>query len=184
MENISMKRNMCAFILPLFVNPCPAEPGYTLFCKQCRSRSVGFWRSQLIWICTVCHQVCKFIAKILIKYSDWLNIRSGHGILIYSAGQGLNLGAYCYKRHKMLYSITSCYIGAYIILEATHMDVWPTTSFPDIRYLKACWVFLTGLHDLPPSGCKYFVILIKVKKVQYTFKRFFFFKVKMCKMSK
>ena len=25
------------------------------FCKQCRSRSVGFFRSQLIWICTVCH---------------------------------------------------------------------------------------------------------------------------------
>ena len=48
-------------------NPCPAEPGYTLFCKQCRSRSVGFWRSQLIWICTVCHQVCKFIATIWIK---------------------------------------------------------------------------------------------------------------------
>ena len=24
-------------------------------CKQCRSRSVGFWRSQLIWIWTVCH---------------------------------------------------------------------------------------------------------------------------------
>ena len=24
-------------------------------CKQCRSRSVGFWRSQLIWIRTVCH---------------------------------------------------------------------------------------------------------------------------------
>ena len=23
--------------------------------KQCRSRSVGFWRSQLIWIYTVCH---------------------------------------------------------------------------------------------------------------------------------
>ena len=23
--------------------------------KQCSSRSVGFWRSQLIWICTVCH---------------------------------------------------------------------------------------------------------------------------------
>ena len=42
-------------------NPCPA------FFKQCRSRSVGFWRSQLIWICTVCHQVCKFIATIWIK---------------------------------------------------------------------------------------------------------------------
>ena len=49
------------------LNPCPAEPGYTLFCKQCRSRSVGFWRSQLIWICTVGHQVCKFIATIWIK---------------------------------------------------------------------------------------------------------------------
>ena len=24
-------------------------------CKQCRSRSVDFWRGQLIWICTVCH---------------------------------------------------------------------------------------------------------------------------------
>ena len=28
--------------------PCPAEPGYHCLCKQCR-------RSQLIWICTVCH---------------------------------------------------------------------------------------------------------------------------------
>ena len=26
----------------LELNPCPAEPGYILFCKQCRSRSVGF----------------------------------------------------------------------------------------------------------------------------------------------
>ena len=24
-------------------------------CEQCRSRSVGFWRIQMIWICTVCH---------------------------------------------------------------------------------------------------------------------------------
>ena len=24
-------------------------------CKQCRPRSVGFWRSQLIWVYTVCH---------------------------------------------------------------------------------------------------------------------------------
>ena len=35
------------------INPYAVEPGYTLLCKQCRSRSVGFWRSQLIWICTV-----------------------------------------------------------------------------------------------------------------------------------
>ena len=36
-------------------------------CKQCGSRSVGFWRSQLIWICTVCHSVCEFISTIWIK---------------------------------------------------------------------------------------------------------------------
>ena len=40
------------------VNPCPAEPGYTLLSKQCRSRSVGFWTdldlhclSLSTWIC-------------------------------------------------------------------------------------------------------------------------------------
>ena len=74
-------------------------PDIPCLCKQCRSRSVGFWRSQLIWICTVCHYVCMissvshyvcvFIATIWIKQSDWLKIRSGRGILIYSTGQGL-----------------------------------------------------------------------------------------------
>ena len=36
-----------------FVNPSLAE--HDKCSKQCRSRSVGFWRSQLIWICTVYH---------------------------------------------------------------------------------------------------------------------------------
>ena len=67
------------------------NPDIPCLCKQCRSRSVGFWRSQLIWICTVCHQVCEFIANIWIKQSDWLKIRSRRGILIYSAWQGLNI---------------------------------------------------------------------------------------------
>ena len=58
-------------------------------CKQCRSRSVGFYRSQLIWICSVCYSVYEFISKTLIKKSDWLKIRSGHGIMIYLARQGL-----------------------------------------------------------------------------------------------
>ena len=58
--------------------------------KQCRPRSVGFFRSQLIWICTVCQLVCEFLSAIWIKWSDWLKIRSGRGILIYSAWQGLN----------------------------------------------------------------------------------------------
>ena len=31
------------------------NPDMSCLCKQCRSRSVGFSRSQLIWICTVCH---------------------------------------------------------------------------------------------------------------------------------
>ena len=34
----------------------PAEPDRPCLYKQCRSRSVGFWRSQLIWTFTVCHQ--------------------------------------------------------------------------------------------------------------------------------
>ena len=29
------------------------NPDIPCLCKQCRSRSVGFWRSQLIWMCTV-----------------------------------------------------------------------------------------------------------------------------------
>ena len=66
------------------------NPDIPCLCKQCRSRSVGFWRSQLIWICTVCHLVCEFISTIWIKESDWLTIRSGCGILILSAGQGLS----------------------------------------------------------------------------------------------
>ena len=33
--------------------------------------------------------LCEFIATIWIKLSDWLKIRSGSGILIYSAWQGL-----------------------------------------------------------------------------------------------
>ena len=37
------------------LNPSPAEHDMPCLSKQCRSRSVGFWRSQLIWICTVCH---------------------------------------------------------------------------------------------------------------------------------
>ena len=37
------------------LSPSLAEHDMPCLSKQCRSRSVGFWRSQLIWICTVCH---------------------------------------------------------------------------------------------------------------------------------
>ena len=45
------------------INPCPAEPGYTLPLQIVYIQI----RSQLIWICTVCHKVCEFIATIRIK---------------------------------------------------------------------------------------------------------------------
>ena len=75
------------FILTLVL----MSPDTSCICQQCRSRSVGFWRSQLIWICTVCHSECEFISTIWIKYSDWLKIRSGCGNLINSTWQGLIL---------------------------------------------------------------------------------------------
>ena len=64
----------------------PAETGYVSPCKQCKSRSAGFWRrSQLMWICTVCDSVSEFVSITWIKQSKWLIVRSGYVILIYSA---------------------------------------------------------------------------------------------------
>ena len=37
------------------LNPALAEHDMHCLSKQCRSRSVGFFRSQLIWTFTVCH---------------------------------------------------------------------------------------------------------------------------------
>ena len=48
------------------------NPDIPCLCKQFRSRSVGFWRSQLIVIWTVYHSVCEFIATIWFRESDWL----------------------------------------------------------------------------------------------------------------
>ena len=67
----------------------PARMHRPCLCRQCRSRSVGFWRSHLIWICTVCLSGYEFISTIWIKLSDWLKIWSGRVILMYSAWQGL-----------------------------------------------------------------------------------------------
>ena len=55
---LHMHQQYCLYVL--FVsgfkfNPSLAEHDMPYLTKQCRSRSVGFWRSQLIWICTVCH---------------------------------------------------------------------------------------------------------------------------------
>ena len=73
----------------MFLAQVLLNPDTSCFSKQCRSRSVSFWRSQLIWIYTVCHSVFEFVSTTWIKQSDWLKIKSGHGIWIYSAWQGL-----------------------------------------------------------------------------------------------
>ena len=52
---------------------------------QCGNTIEWTGRSQLIWICTVCHSVFEFVSTTWMKLSDWLKIRSGCGILIYSA---------------------------------------------------------------------------------------------------
>ena len=64
------------------------------FCKQCRSRSVGFWCSEANWSGSTLFFIkyVNFIASIQIKQSDSLTIRCGCGILIYSAWQGLTFG--------------------------------------------------------------------------------------------
>ena len=69
--------------------PSLAEHDVSCLSKQSRSRSDGFWISQLIWICTVSHQICEFLSKPRIKKYDWLEIRSGCGFFIYSAREGL-----------------------------------------------------------------------------------------------
>ena len=96
-------RKSYRYVLSL-LNPClMLNPDKPCLCKRCSSRSVGFWRSQLIWLCTVFHPVCEFVATIRIKQSDWLKNRSGRGILIYSAWQGLSLRKFWYwsKTHAM-----------------------------------------------------------------------------------
>ena len=47
------------------INPCPAEPGYTLHLQTVDPEQLA--SEELIWICTVCHLVYEFIATIRIK---------------------------------------------------------------------------------------------------------------------
>ena len=70
------------------LNPYPAEPGYTL-CKQCRSRSVGFWRSN--WSGSALFTI-KYVNLYQKPWSRNLigwKLEMGVASLIYSAGQGL-----------------------------------------------------------------------------------------------
>ena len=57
---ITLSAFIISFTLTLILLAAVHNP---YFCKQCRSRSDGFWRSHLIRIYTVCHSVCEFERK-------------------------------------------------------------------------------------------------------------------------
>ena len=78
------------------------NPYISCLCKQCSSRSVGFWRNTIN---------CEFIATIRIKHSDWLKVRSGRGILIYSAWQGLRANIRKWLNTKRV-EHPSCVLGS------------------------------------------------------------------------
>ena len=99
------------------------NPDRPCFCKQCRSRSVGFWRSQLIWICTVCHTVYEFMSTIWTKLPDWLKISRGHGILINSASQGLK-ERLCSQRKQIISFIK-------VVSNVTEGKYFHVTVMPD-----------------------------------------------------
>ena len=63
------------------------NPDLLCLCKQCRSKSVGFWSGSALFAIQYDYD---FMSTMWIKESDWLKIRSGRGILIYSAWQELN----------------------------------------------------------------------------------------------
>ena len=128
--------------LHLYLTLVLLHPDIPCLCKQCRSRSVGFWRSQLIWICTVCHYVCEFIATIRIKWSDWLKIRSGCGILIYSAGQGLIINVDNLWKYNTSYRDVNKYVIMKLII-STKMLLYNIECWKLLTYGTTC---LSSLH--------------------------------------
>ena len=115
-HKMSTKNNLLSVLNSSYVILTLAllNPDIPCLCKQCRSRSVGFWRSQLIWIYTVCHSECEVISTIWIKKSDWLKIRSRCDILIYSAWQVLKINGYTWyissflKRERQFLWLSVC----------------------------------------------------------------------------
>ena len=86
----------CFLYWLLQVNLSPAEPRYVLPLQTVQLQKTT-WPGSIIY---VCHLVCECISTIWIKYSDWLKnrIRNGHGILIYSAEQGLRTYAFAIEQ--------------------------------------------------------------------------------------
>lgn len=81
-----------------------AKPVVVVSSKQSSSRSDhGFLR-----IRTVCHPVCEFAAKTVLRKSDWMTVTSGSVKLIYSAGQGLSYGISISLRPTMFVFAVLC----------------------------------------------------------------------------
>ena len=111
------------------------------FCKQCRYRSVGFWRSQLIWICTVCHKVCEFIAAIRIKSSDWLLRQSQLQQATFSIYKNINLR----KSEEIRFSIS--YVSSHIMSNLSFSDKVKKIN----KILSASKLALVALSDVHPT---------------------------------
>ena len=61
------------------------------FCKQCRSRSLGFWRTQLIWICTVCNQYMNLCQRSGSSYLICWKLEVGMASLFIKHDKGLGI---------------------------------------------------------------------------------------------
>ena len=111
------------------------NPDIPCLCKQFRSRSVGFWRIQMIWICTICHSLCEFISTIWIKESDWLTIRNGCGILIYSAWQGLIL---LLQKVTTDLDLQCLSFSMWICINYLDQAIWLADMYKWARHLNSC----------------------------------------------
>ena len=122
------------------------NPDMSCPCKQCRSRSIGFWTSQLIWICTVCHSVFEFLSTTWIKKYDWLKIRSGHGILICSVWQGLKLPLFFFFYSKYLDIPKVAFWSGSVLFASFQTCFWLVKCIFQVKrwlnVIKTCWLRL------------------------------------------
>ena len=125
-------------------------------CEQCRSRSVGFWRSQLIWICTVGHWVCEFLSITKIKYIDWLKIGNGRGIIVYSAWKVLIALMVLYSLQtvfvvvnvsNMIYTTALSCARKERLRSTLHMKASPVCWLQLLRFCKP-WRLMCALGNL------------------------------------
>ena len=65
-------------VLKQFILSKTVKTRYQLSCKPCRSRSAGFFRSQLIWIHTVFNATCELV---IINQNMKYNVQSCNNLI-------------------------------------------------------------------------------------------------------